>query len=182
MHTEASFTEVNILTKYSAIIKKLASLKQLEIHEVQSEAWLLLASFDEEVVVTNELFEKKLLQKVINLSKSCGLGSGSNGGCVNSSTDKERNTIEIGYAESAEDALERKLEMLQKEVDLEAGISALPDRTQFLLQTLEAALTGREILDRAGSNLGVTCLSVLNRRISSEIKLACEPTTQECLF
>jgi len=182
MHTEASFTEVNILTKYSAIIKKLASLKQLEIHEVQSEAWLLLASFDEEVVVTNELFEKKLLQKVINLTKSCGLGTGSNGGCVNSSTDKERNTIELGYAESAEDALEAKLEMLQKEVDLEAGIADLPNRTQFLLQTLESALTGREILDRDGSNLGVTCLSVLNRRIAKEIQRACEPTTQECLF
>jgi len=96
MHTEASFTEVNILNKFSKIISKLAKIKSLEITEVQSEAWLLLTELDPLVVVTDSFFEKKLLQKVTDLTKSCGLGRGSKWGCVTSLTGEDRSTIEIG--------------------------------------------------------------------------------------
>jgi len=213
MHTEASFTEVNILTKYSKIMAKLAAIKSLEITEVQSEAWLLLTELDPLVVVTDSFFEKKLLQKVTDLTKSCGLGRGSKWGCVTSLTAEDRSTMEIGsiayistahapkntntngpqkgshifpgvkkdfeftpeFGDSAEDVFLEKLR-------IEAEIIELPDRARQLLETLEASLTGREILEKHGSKLGVQCLSVLNRRIASEIKLASEPTTQECLF
>lgn len=174
---------VNVLNKYSKIIKKLASIKGLDVKEVESEAYLLLVDdFDASIVVTDQLFEKKLLQKVTDLTKSCGLGRGSKGGCVNSNTDKERNDIEIGYAESAEDALELKLDMLQREVDLDAAIAELPSRTQALILALETSLTGREIMMKYGSLMGVSCLSVMNRRLASESKRACEPTTQIDLF
>lgn len=176
------FESTDVLAKYSKTIAKLARIKDLQIQEVQNEAFLLLAELDIDVIVTSEFFEKKLLQKVTNLTKSCGLGRGSKGGCVNSNTDKERNTIEIGYAESAEDALEIKLEMLQKEVDLEAGIAACPDRTRALLSILETALTGRESMALHGSKMNVQSLSVWNRRIAAEIKLVSEETTQVCLF
>lgn len=173
---------VNVLNKYSKIIKNLSYIKGLDVKEVESEAWLLLAEFDASIVVTDQLFEKKLLQKVTDLTKSCGLGRGSKGGCVNSNTDKERNNIEVGYAESAEDALELKLDMLQREVDLDAAIAELPSRTQALILALETSLTGREIMSKYGDQLGVSCLSVMNRRLASESKRACEPTTQIDLF
>jgi len=213
MHTEASFTEVNILTKFSKIISKLAKIKSLEITEVQSEAWLLLAELDPLVVVTDSFFEKKLLQKVTDLTKSCGLGRGSKWGCVTSLTGEDRSTIEVGsiayistahspknanangpqkgshifpgvkkdfefvseFGDSAEDVFFEKLRM-------EAEIAELPDRARQLLETLEASLNGNEILAKHGANLQVQSLSVLNRRIAKEVKLASEPTTQASLF
>jgi hypothetical protein len=213
MNTEANSHEVNILTRYSKIIAKLSAIKSLDIKEVQSEAWLLLAEFDPAIVVTDQLFERKLLQSVTDLVKSCGLGRGSKWGCVTSLTAEDRSTLEIGaianipfvrgtkassingpqkgchvfpsanidsgavteFGESAEDVFfeKRRIETL---------IAELPDRTRQLLETLETALTGREIMEKHGSRLGVQCLSVLNRRIAKETALACEETSQASLF
>jgi len=168
-------TAVNVLTKYSKIIAKLAAIKDLEIQEVQNEAWLLLAEFDASIIVTDALFEKKLLQAVTNISKSCGLGRGSKGGCVDSLTREDGETVEIGFADSAEDVYSEKQRV-------ESAIAELPDRTRQLLETLETALTGREIMSKHGSKMGISSLSSLNRKIASEIKRACEVTTQVSLF
>ena len=173
--TTKAINSVHSLKKYSKIIKKIALIKNLDLDEVNNEAWLVLAEFPESIIVTDQLFERKLLSTATNISKSCGLGRGSKGGCVDSMTTEDGQTVEIGFAESAEDIFTEKQRV-------EAAIAELPDRTRQLLETLETNLNGREVMQKFGDRLGSRCLSVINRRIVSETKRACEVSPQGNLF